>query len=383
MQIIGILLSRSNYYETINFDLYEGLRSAIQEIGRDDMRIVTENIGFGADKQQCYRSAEKLILQDNASVVIAYIGHRTAQLLRPLFLASNRILIVLDAGSNLPQEWPKCPNIFYHSLHNSLGAWFAAKQAVEDGHLTGGMVTGYYDGGYLQTVGLFNGFQQAGGTICFNHATGYKKEDFTMQPLKNHLNQFPGSALLSLFSGDYVQWYFSEIKQLFGENNLPIYLPPFAFEETMLKNAIFPGNNAKGVVAWSKSIDNNENRVFMEAMESSGRIPNLFSVLSWESAQIAVKVLNLSIEHKNNIQQITSALQTFKFNGPRGTILFDPKTNTSFAPLYKASIIPDNHGMCEMELGSIIPDTFENFEKLTRQQLDNTTSAWFNSYACI
>jgi branched-chain amino acid transport system substrate-binding protein len=383
MQIIGILLSRSNYYETINFDLYEGLRSAVQEMGRDNIRIVTENIGFGSDKQQCYRSAEKLILEDNASVVIAYIGHRIAQLLRPLFLAANRILIVLDAGSNLPQEWPKCPNIFYHSLHNSLGAWFASKQAVEDGYLTGGMVTGYYDGGYLQTVGLFNGFQQAGGTICFNHATGYKKEDFTMQPLKNHLDQFPGSALLSLFSGDYVQWYFAEIKQLFGENNLPIYLPPFAFEETMLKDAIYPGNRTKGVAAWSKSIENNENKIFMEAMESSGRIPNLFSVLSWESAQIAVKVLDLSIEHKNNIQEITLALQTFKFNGPRGTVSFDSKTNTSFAPLYKASIIPDKNGMCEVKLGSIIPDTFENFEKLTRQQLDNTTSAWFNSYVCI
>lgn len=352
-------------------------------MGRDDIRIVTENIGFGADKQQCYRSAEKLLLEDNASLVIAYIGHRTAQLLRPLFLAANKILIVLDAGSNLPHEWPKCPNIFYHSLHNALGAWLSSKQAVEDGYLTGGMVTGYYDGGYLQTMGLFNGFQEAGGMICFNHATGYKKEDFTMEPLKNHVEQFPDSALLSLFSGDYVQWYFSEIKTVFGEKNLPIYLSPFAFEETMLKNTLHPNHQLKGIAAWSKSIESSENKRFVEAIKSTGKTPNLFSLLSWESAQIAATALDLSIEHKNNIQQIASGLELFTFTGPRGTVSFDSKTNTSFAPLYKASIVPDNNGMCEVQLGSMISDTFENFEKLTLQPLENTTSAWFNSYVCI
>lgn len=383
MQTIGILLPRSTYYETINFDFYEGLSSGVRNSGRDDIRIVTGNIGFGADKQQCYRSAEKLLLDDNVSVVVAYIGHRTAQLLRPLFLSANKILIVLDAGSNLPHEWPECPNIIYHSLNNSLGAWFTAKKAVDDGYLTGGMVTGYYDGGYLQTVGLFNGYQNAGGTICFNHATGYKKEDFTMQPLKNHLDEFPGSALLSLFSGDYVQWYFSNIKETFGGKNIPIYIPPFAFEETMLENAVYPDNPVKGVTAWSRLIDTDENKLFIETIASSGKTPNLFSVLSWEAAKIAIKVLDLSLEHKNNIPEITAALMSYEFNGPRGKISFHSKTNTSLAPLYEASLIPDQNGMCKVELGSAITDTFENFERLTQQQLDNATSSWYNSYVCI
>ena len=106
MQTIGILLPRSTYYQTIGFDLFEGLRSGLRHLGRSDIKIITENIGFGAEKQQCYRSAEKLLLEENVSVVIAYIGHRTAQLLRPLFLAANKMLIVLDAGANLPNEWP-------------------------------------------------------------------------------------------------------------------------------------------------------------------------------------------------------------------------------------------------------------------------------------
>lgn len=383
MQTIGILLARSTYYQTIGFDLYEGLRSGIKHLGRSDIRIVTENIGFGADKQQCYRSAEKLLLEENASIVIAYIGHRMAQLLRPLFLAANKMLIVLDAGANLPHEWPSCPNIFYHSLHNSLGASLAAKQAKNDGYTQAGMVTGYYDGGYLHTYSISKGFEETGGTISFNHATGYKIEDFTIAPLINHLEQFPNSALLSLFSGDFIHWYFEGIKNSFKGQNLPIYLPPFGFEEMMLSDAEYPSDNIKGIASWSKKLKSEENKTFIEAMTSAGRTPNLFSLLSWESASIALKVIELINEHKNSIPQIANSLQSFTFESPRGMIHFDSKTNTSIAPLYNASIIATNDGKCEIQIESMVNDVFKHFEKLTTQELNNSTSAWHNSYTCI
>jgi branched-chain amino acid transport system substrate-binding protein len=383
MEVVGILLSRSTYYQTIGFDLYEGLRSGLKQLGRSDIKIVTENIGFGADKQQSYRSAEKLLLEENATVVIAYIGHRTAQLLRPLFLAANRILIVLDAGANMPHEWPTCPNIFYHSLHNSLGASFAAKEASKDGYKNAGMVTGYYDGGYLHTYSISKAFQDNGGTISFNHATGYKTDDFTMEPLKEHLNNFPESALLSIFSGDYVQWYFEQIKNTFEEQNLPVYLTPFGLEETMLSNAIYPGNKTKGIAAWSKKIESAENKIFIDTMTGLGKTPNLFSLLSWESATIALKVLELTLEHKNSIPNISQDLQALTFISPRGKIYFDTKTNTSISPLYKASIVSNTEGKCELQLEGEVTEVNEYYKKLTNQDLDQSTSAWYNSYVCI
>lgn len=383
MQTIGILLARSTYYQSISFDLYEGLRSGLKHLGRSDIRIVTENIGFGADKQQCYRSAEKLLLEENVSVVVAYIGHRMAQLLRPLFLAANKMLIVLDSGANLPHEWPTCPNIFYHSLHNSLGASIAAKQAVNDGYISAGMVTGYYDGGYLHTYSISKGFEQNGGKISFNHATGYKTEDFTIDPLKHHLEKFPNSALLSLFSGDFVHWYFEGIKNSFEGQNIPIYLPPFGFEEMMLADAEYPGNNIKGIASWSKKIDSNENKTFIEIITAEGRTPNIFSLLSWESAFIALKVIELIDQCKNNMAQIATGLQSFTFKSPRGIVYFDSKTNTSISPLYHATVIPTNEGKCELQLEHMADDVHIHFENLTTHELNNSSSAWYNSYTCI
>lgn len=382
MQKIGILLPRSTYYDTISFDIYEGFRSGLENIGKQDIKIITENIGFGADKQQCYRSTEKLLLEENVSLVIAFIGHRTAELLRPLFLAANKILIVLDAGANLPNEWPSCPNIFYHSLHNALGARLSAKKAINDNFKEGALITGYYDGGYLHTYSISKSFEDFNGKIVFNHATGYKTEDFTMEPLISHLNNYPSTALLSLFSGDFVQWYFKEIKDRFRKQNLPIYLTPFGLEETMLENAVFPSESVSGVISWSKKIENNENKVFIETINSSGRKPNLFSLISWEASSIVIKTLELISEHKNNISKIASELQRFTFNSPRGEIYIDAKTNTTISNLYEATLI-ENNGMCEIKLEKKVNDVKEEFENLCRLSMNNVNSAWYNSYTCI
>lgn len=383
MYTIGILLPRSSYYSTINFDLFEGIRSALKLAECENIRLVTENIGFGADKQQCYRSAEKLLIEDNADIIIGYIGHRTAQLLRPLFLAANKILIVLDAGAHLPQESPECPNIIYHSLHNSLGAWISAQRAVKDGYSTGGMVTGYYDGGYLHTSAISNSFRQAGGEIRFNHATGYKTEDFSMVPLQHFVGEYPESALLTLFSGDYVQWYFSAVRELFPNQHLPIYLSPFSVEENVLEDTVYPGNKTKGVAAWSVKLDNPQNEIFKEAILSSGKTPSIFSLLGWESAQIAVKAIELSATHKNKIREVSEALKSLEFDSPRGTIRFHSTTNTSLSPLYEVTVVESNSGNCELQIDAVIEDTSGYFEEMIELPLDGSMSAWFNSYTCI
>ncbi|AEA42095.1 ABC transporter substrate-binding protein [Fluviicola taffensis] len=382
-QTIGLLLPRSTYYRGLSFDLFEGVRSSLKQLEAENIRIVTENIGFGTDKQMCYKAAEQLIMHENATVVLAYIGHRMAQVLRPLFQAANRLLIVLDSGANAPHEWPETPNIIYHSLHNTFGSWLTAKRAVNDGFSQGGMVTGYYDGGYLQTWGISSGFTTAGGNISFNHATGYNKDDFSMLPLKEHAEKNPNGALLSLFSGDYVHWYFDGLKEVFGENHLPIYLPPFGCEETMLKDAKHPGGLIKGIAAWSYQLDNPANKLFIECIESSGRTANLFSLLGWEGAIIGVHATNLMLEQKNNVQFVADALNDFSFEGPRGKVYFHAPTRHTMAPMYKTSIQNNGNDGCSIIIEKKIDETVSDFEEFIALPMENAISGWYNSYTCI
>ncbi len=107
-----------------------------------------------------------------------------------------------------------------------------------------------------------------------------------------------------------------------------------------------------------------------------------FSLLGWESAQLAIQIITLSIKHSNKINDIAKEFQLLEFDTPRGKIHFDSKTNTSISSLYYASVT-EKDGMCELKLDNSIENSKEEFEEMCELSLDNSTSAWFNSYTCI
>lgn len=378
---IGILLPRSTYYQSIGIDIYEGLKLGFSYLGKEDIKIITENIGFGVDKTQCYKSAEKLVLEEEVDLVFAYIGHQVAELIKPLFQATQKMLVVLDAGAHLPIEYPKCANIIFLSLHNSLSSWFTSKRAFEDGYEQAGMVTGYYDGGYLHTLSISKGFENASGQIVFNHATSYIKEDFSMSALTEFMDAHPKSALLTLFSGDFVQWFFEEMQSKF-KTELPIYMSTFGLEESILEQSAFPNHQIRGVVAWSKQLDNPLNRAFVEKRSAKGKKATIFSLLGWESAQLALDLIELLEKHHGNISEVAKALSFYTFESPRGTMNFNFATNTFISPLYDVAV-GEMNGFCTLKVENKIEDVVGEYEKMIQIKPESLRSSWHNSYTCI
>ncbi len=375
---VGLLLPRSTYYNAINFDLYEGFRAGLEQLGRDDIQLITENIGFGTDQQTCYRLAEKMLIEEQVQVVFAYVSHRMAQLLRPLFMAANKLLIVLDAGANMPQEWPSSPNIIFHSLHNSLGASFSARKAVKDGHRSATVHTGYYDGGYLQIHAGFNAYENAGGRVTGTHATGYLREEFSITPPEN------SNCLLSFFSGDFIQWYFEELQKQAGDERTSVYLPPFGLEESVLAQTDFIQHPVHGTIAWSNKLDNVENQTFCKALADRGREANLFSLLGWEAARLANRATEIMHAQNGNGRKASAELLNFSFESPRGTIHFHENSHTSLGPMYYASVQEQN-GKCQLAITETIPveEVRNTYEEMISIKLENNISGWYNSYACI
>lgn len=116
----------------------------------------------------------------------------------------NWLFIVLDVGVNLLYEVDYCLNIFYYFFYNLVGLWLFFKMVIDEGIKYGGMVIGYYDGGYFYIVVLMEGFVCNGGSICFNFVIGFKIEIFLMSDLNVYLEKYFDSVLLMFFSGDFV-----------------------------------------------------------------------------------------------------------------------------------------------------------------------------------
>lgn len=378
---VGLLLPRSSYYTSIAFDILDGFRQRISLDGnKDTISIFSENIGFGAEKQVVYRAAEQLIMQHDVDVVFGYIGHSMAQLLRPLFLSTNRILVVLDAGSSMPQEWPKCDNIVYHSLNNCLGAFCLGGLIRNDNIRETAISTCYYDGGYLHTLALAKGMERADVAIRHNVATGYIREGFSMGGLRPYVESGGRKAVAAIFSGDFLQWFFQEMNTHFEGRNEVIYLPPLALEEKMLEYAPSPNGKVKGVASWSGGLQNLENDIFMSKMKEEGKSHNLFSLLGWEAGQI-INILKKSDNLVKSGNKTVEYLVNSSLETPRGTVVFSPEVNTSYGPLYEADIVSNGRNGCQLSISSVIsPDAL--FSEMIQIELNNAVSGWQNSYLC-
>jgi len=288
-------------------------------------------------------------------------------------------LIVLDSGANLPQEWPHCDNIVYHSLNNSLGAFYLGKMVQQDGAREAGFSTGYYDGGYLHTYALAKGLEINGVEVKYNLATGYIRDKFSMEDLKPYIESDGKKAIVAIFSGDFLQWFFQEMKLHFAKRNETIYLPPFALEESMLDSAPHPGGVLKGVASWSRNLENNANLEFMKTMRSEEKKINLFSLLGWETGQIIDALQKIGVS--GNGRQTVANLMDMTFETPRGTIAFNSSIKTSYGPLYEVEILKEGEEGCKLLVSKTLP-TESLFSEMIELELNNAVSGWQNSYVC-
>src|SRR5690606_14486819 len=199
-----------------------------------EVRVIPENIGFGEDSKDIYAKAEKLLLQDEADLIVAYLSPANAELLYPLIDAAGKTMIVLDPGMNYPTA-PPGANAIHISLQGIHAAYLAGKKAGADGKQVI-MANSFYDGGYRGPWAYSRGIQDAGGEVIHNYVGHYKVSEFTVAPLTEVLNKRKESSIIAACFSTYAASLF--INSLYRENESLIpheyYCSSYMLEEQTL-----------------------------------------------------------------------------------------------------------------------------------------------------
>lgn len=382
MTQIGLLTPRSAVFPTINFDLVEGLKASLANAGLSDFEIKTAGIGLGTSDKDIYSAAEKMLF-DGASIVAGYINPSTAQMLESLFVNAGAILIVLTPGYHIPPPGYKPQNTFTLSLDSTLACRILPFVASKNGDTEFAFTCSFFDAGFRAPFGFFNGVNDAGCQIKFNHGTQLKRQDFTIEPLTNYLKENAGTAVMAACCGDMTQDLFGAMEAEPEYARHHIYAAPFVAEESWLSKCPYPSNDVTALVAWGSMLDNEANRKFTEAMKNRNRTANLFSLLSWEAGMMVAKAM----EAGNTTDRI-KLLENYRFTGPRGEITIDATTHESHATLYEA-IISENasNGMCILNIKDPIDSAMvDNSRVKFREEIENLegpSTSWYNAYGCL
>jgi branched-chain amino acid transport system substrate-binding protein len=370
---IGILLPRSTDYPSIAFDILDGLRCGLENKSVDKPKVFTENVGFGDDHSLNYAQAEKLIIQHNADIIIAYSNSANAEPLYKLASASGKLFIILDPAMQLPQE-PASPYCFHISLQGVHACRLAGFMAGA-GNRKVLMATSFYDGGYRGPWFYDRGLSEAGGSVCGNYVSGFKEAEFSIDPYIGLLQQSGAASVAACFSSYLAELFFKQLKERKSEAvSLPFYCSPFMAEEQLLAKCDFPGGDFYAVVPWGLSLKSKNQVEFIESINNQkNKAANIFHLLGWEAAILCAQ----SLEHG------IKSLQGFSYESPRGNVTIHPETHYTYSPLYKGRIIENANGKCLLDILETIPVNAEEHTKVMQDHPTQLISGWRNNYLCI
>lgn len=369
---IALLLPRSVIYPSISFDIMDGFKQSLKNIGLEGYHeIVSAGIGVAAKHEEIYARCEQFLLE-GADIIIGYINPLAAEFIHSLFESSDKTLIVLDSGYHFPAFQGKLSHANFISLQGSLCTRVIVNQAIEQGYKNFAFTCSFYDAGYRPSYIYATAVEEKGGTIGFNHVTSLRRADFTLKPLTEYLEQEKETAVLTTFCGDMADDFFSGSHEITGNHS--IYGTGFTSEEVWLKKIAYPGKDWNSAVAWSQTLQTPENETFVKTLNSNkeGKA-NLFSLLGWEAA------LFIGLEN--------SRFDDISINSPRGKVWMNPENRFTEAPVYYATVGEDkNTGNCllkDVKMASVTETERESL-KINIQAMQNVeVNTWLNAYACL
>lgn len=354
----------------MGFDILAGLKAGLAKDSGNDYRFVTENIGFGENTAFNYASAEKMILQDDVTAIVCYSHFLNAEPLYALASSAGKPFIFLDAGMQM-MTVPQNENCFHISLQGVHACSIAGARAAA-GNRSVLIATSFYDGGYRGPWGYHESIHQAGGRVCGNYVSGYKKAEFSIDKYLELLQNSGAEGVAACFSTYLAELFFDALKQA-GANavSLPFYCSPFMAEEELLKKCNFPGGTFHAVVPWFSSIENPQQQAFSIALKE--KRPNLFSLLGWE-ASILIHQLQMNG---------AASLKGMSYESPRGRVIIHPQTHHSYAPVYYGMIVNDGEGKCKWQYQETIPVDSDIHLRYLMAGKEFLASGWKNNYFCI
>jgi branched-chain amino acid transport system substrate-binding protein len=369
---IGFLLPRSTDYPSMGFDILDAFRIHLQLLGIENLKLVTENIGFGDDQQLCYAKAEKLLLEDDVQLLIAYSGVLNAEPLYQLAQSSGRAFLFLDAGMQMPSE-DRMPNNWFLSLQG-IDASFRLGLLAAQGKRNVLMASSFFDAGYRGSLFNVQGINNMEGKVSGNYVSTHKISDFSIDRYLELLNENTPEVVMANFSIYLTELFMKELKEKGSmATPFPFYCSPFMAEETILTKCDFPTGVFHTIVPWATSLENEAQFFFLKNIqEQKNKVANLFHLLGWEAAVVAVRLLNDGPQ----------SLANWSFDSPRGKVIFDAETQTSYAPLYQGMIVSDADGKCRLKIDEKLEVTQQEHHERYTQKLEEIHSGWKNNFFC-
>ncbi|WP_378942510.1 ABC transporter substrate-binding protein [Mesorhizobium sp. ANAO-SY3R2] len=309
---IGVITTLSGGGAGLGVDMRDAFALAMKQSGNKDVELVVED--DGQKPEIAVQLAEKMIQSDKVDLLTGIIWSNLAMAVVPNAVAQDVIYLSPNAGPSA-LAGAKCNANYFNVAYQNDNFHEAMGQYANKDYKKTFILAPNYPAGKDSLTGFKRYYK---GDLAGEVYTQVGQTDYAAE-----IAQIRDSGADSVFFFLPGGMGISFMKQYAQSGvNIPVMGPGFSFDQDVLGAIGDAALGVKNSASWSKDLDNEANKQFVEAFKAEyNRLPSIYAAQSWDTANLILSALGkASVKDKDAFR---AALKAADFKSVRGDFTFN------------------------------------------------------------
>lgn len=349
---IGVITTLSGGGAGLGVDMRDAFALAMKQSGNKDVELVVED---DAQKPEiAVQLSEKMIQSDKVDLLTGIIWSNLAMAVVPNAVAQDVIYLSPNAGPSA-LAGAKCNKNYFNVAYQNDNFHEAMGQYANKDYKKIFILAPNYPAGKDSLTGFKRYYK---GELAGEVYTQVGQTDYAAE-----IAQIRDSGADSVFFFLPGGMGISFMKQYAQSGvNIPVMGPGFSFDQDILPAVGDAALGVKNSASWSKDLDNEANKQFVEAFQAEyKRLPSVYAAQSWDTANLILSALGkASVKDKDAFR---AALKAADFKSVRGEFAFNTN-NHPVQNIYVREVVKEG----DVLTNKIVATAFEHHKDAYAEQ---------------
>ena len=338
---VGLVLSYTGPYARLGQEITRGMELYLEKVGYRaggrTIQLIKED--EEADPAVAVRKARKLVEADRVDILAGVILTPSAYGIRDYIHERKIPTIISNAAANgITRGKTKSPYLFRVSVSAWQPAYPFGRWVAENVSRRVMLVALDYGFGRETLDAFKETFLPAGGQVIDEVYTPLGTTDYSS--IMARISGRRPEAVFAVLSGSDAVIFLRQFAQFGLNRTVRLAVSGETVDENVLESVGTAALGALSVDQWVYTLDHPANQTFVrEYRQRYQGLPNHFAVRGYDTAQVIVHALNAVRGDLSNLEGFIRAIETMRFESPRGIIEFDPSTHQVIENIYVREVV--------------------------------------------